>query len=697
MMDSIMTTMNAPNGSLSNAAQFFTLVKEMTKCYSIKFNEFLERGREDDFVMAFREFLTCEHNDMTLDLIYEIEDFKLCPKEDYKKRFKKAKKMIQWYIRDDSSRQVNLPATLKDQCMSEFEKSTISKNGNHDNLSSLEAIFDKIYTHLHYSLKSDNFFRFTSSDLFVKCILQNLQILKQKLQNSNMSNSSNNNNNNQSPPNSAPSHSNTPTSPRQQDSQSQQLWNNVLELFFLEIGEKKLLPSNLNAPNNNGNNYNNTGHNNGAIHDSSPVSSQSQSSQENDSNVTNHPKLVPSQFFLIVNSFNSSSDSQSSSPNSLLPSTSPPPTLSPRGLNQQLLTKDLTQLALELDEILEEPFTQNRMVHEKHFRFIHSLAMSNNLFTKLDPPIVNHEKQENTNQNGSNAPVASMNWTCAYTADLKHPKKKKSYRLFKQTGILNASPLEVLYSILDAEYSRIVGDQMNEESNPLEYVSCDFSTNRKRRALSNPPLKENGNSNSCENMTSCQEDEFHSTWATRMLFKLGFPLKSREFLVSMSLRNETLAMWDLNGTRSEKIFREICKDPYSNFTLVRAPYQYNEDKIDVVKNHTRGIFFGGTIIEKVSENQTRFTLVSHINMNTKIPTSLYYSSAQNRTVEVISSIQSVVEILRNRKYQNSTSDEHSSSESLSSSSETSSNMKLFPTSPRILENHQIRNVIKDTE
>ncbi|KAF0973324.1 hypothetical protein FDP41_008531 [Naegleria fowleri] len=674
----------------------------MSKCYSIKFNEFLERGREDDFVMAFREFLTSEHNQMTLDLIYEIEDFKKCEKEDYKKRYSKAEKMIQLYIGDHSSRQVNLPASLKDQCLLEFQKSQITKIGNKKpDLTSLETIFDKIYSHLHYSLKSDNFFRFISSDIFVKCILQNLQTLKQKLVHSNSL--FNHSSNHQTSPPRGQEHTESTIFqsplPQQQNS-TQQLWINVLELFFNEIGEKKLLPSsnghdcNTQHPSSNSGSSNNhntliSSGNNSESSDSSGSSIESSHESETNSNVSNSTfkHVLPSsnpQLFLNVNHVLSES-SNSLSPSSV---SSAPASLSPRSLNQQLLTKDLTQLAIELDEILEDHSSGGdstgcdgciRRVHEKHFRFIHSLAMANNLFTKIDPPLSEKQQQEHSLSslwnNGSNTPtlVPSMNWTCAYTVDLKHPKKKKSFRLFKQTGILNASPLEVLYSILDAEYARVVGDQMNEEAYPLEYLPCEYSSTK----MSNSKKELNSNEKTC-----CQEffehDGFHSTWATKMLFKLGFPLKSREFLVSMSLRNETLAMWDLNGTRSEQIFREICKDPYSNFTLVRVPYQYHEEKIEVARNHTRGIFFGGTIIEKVSENQARFTLVSHINMNTKIPTSLYYNSARNRTVEVISSIQFIVEILRKRKkrLENATSNpsngENLPSEIVPSSSNSSS-------------------------
>ncbi|EFC39775.1 predicted protein [Naegleria gruberi] len=136
-------------------------LKDVSHSFTLPFDDFLDRGFQDSFVQLFHEFLELEQNVMTLKFIFKLDEFKLL--KSAKNRFKLGHELVDIYVKDCSANQLNLPNHVKENFMKEFAKCSIKETP--------VTIFDPIFSHIHYSLGTDNYMRFVGSDLYAKFVL----------------------------------------------------------------------------------------------------------------------------------------------------------------------------------------------------------------------------------------------------------------------------------------------------------------------------------------------------------------------------------------------------------------------------------------------------------------------------------------------------------------------------------------------
>ncbi|EFC38865.1 predicted protein [Naegleria gruberi] len=191
--------------------------------------------------------------------------------------------------------------------------------------------------------------------------------------------------------------------------------------------------------------------------------------------------------------------------------------------------------------------------------------------------------------------------TCfaSYKSDLgklKLDKKKRTIQLFKETGILNATPEEVLTALIDSRYYSMVENQI---------ISTDF----------------------LEFIEDDEEEDGLGVSYSRSVVKMPWPLSNREFILGSSVRREI----GIDSTESD-------------FLILRRGIE--NSKVPITKGCVRGRYIGGILIEKLSDIHTRYTAMAFIDLGGIVPLSLWNKLTSMRGNQSFLGLKKAIEMSR---------------------------------------------------
>ncbi|KAG2378872.1 hypothetical protein C9374_008020 [Naegleria lovaniensis] len=196
----------------------------------------------------------------------------------------------------------------------------------------------------------------------------------------------------------------------------------------------------------------------------------------------------------------------------------------------------------------------------------------------------------------------------------------KGLPLLKNVGIVNATSKEVLNAMLDSRYSNILDPNLK-DTKFKEYIeSKDNTTLRFSEDLS-PQLS--GDYSVC----------YH-----RCTMKMPWPLSKREFLMGTSVRREL----NDDGTMSD------------DYVIVRK--SICPKQVPVEKGSVRGLIVGGTLIEQISSNTTRYTSIYFTDFGGKIPKSFRKKIQTSQSTSFHAGLIKVIETRRKSNENDLTAD-----------------------------------------
>ncbi|EFC39692.1 predicted protein [Naegleria gruberi] len=230
-------------------------------------------------------------------------------------------------------------------------------------------------------------------------------------------------------------------------------------------------------------------------------------------------------------------------------------TLSPNGIETKILDNVMDireKFTKSIAELVDD------IVTEQQFDLLIELVNNESLWLKV------HEDSESS----------------CFVSENKFYHNSRGLKIYKEVGIIESSPEEVLFALTDMRILNIIDDTM--------------SNVKFERFVKGP------------------------TYAVSYLsskMKMAWPMSDRQFLIGTSIRDETF-------------------DSYNGYTILRRSHDCKE--VPLSKGCIKGIFLGGVVIEKLSEKHTRFTASGFVDMGGKFPLSLFnkiLSLRQSKGVE----------------------------------------------------------------
>jgi len=136
------------------------IVEDSTRQFVISFECCLD---SDTIKEAFSQFLATEHNLSALQFLLACDDFSAMKSN--RNRYHKAMEILDKYLGDMSSSQINISNALKTQLTEKAE--TLSEDAEID-----DNLFEQCRMNVHLELKNDNFSRFITNRLFTEAVVQ---------------------------------------------------------------------------------------------------------------------------------------------------------------------------------------------------------------------------------------------------------------------------------------------------------------------------------------------------------------------------------------------------------------------------------------------------------------------------------------------------------------------------------------------
>jgi len=187
------------------------------------------------------------------------------------------------------------------------------------------------------------------------------------------------------------------------------------------------------------------------------------------------------------------------------------------------------------------------------------------------------------------------NYSCFLSEKKFYAKsKKRGIKLYKETGVLEASPEEVLTSLTHSRFYTTVETQIT-SSQLMDFVT--------------------------------DKDTGLSVSYIKFAVKLPWPLTKREMILGCSIRKEK----GIDNRETDYLFLRRGIDPQD---------------VEVIKGCTRAIYMGGVLIERLSDIHTRYTCVCFVDMQGKVPAQVWNHLSTLRGSQFFGGLKKAIQITR---------------------------------------------------